>query len=100
MKSAPAVVFLTIIATGSAFAQSSSQNVLDVFTPRGIEPGTPAGSYLLSGLDSVNLYNGNANISVPLMQVTGRGEAAYTIVANDTKKPWQAQLYLPSPSLP
>ena len=58
------------------------------FTPRGLEPGSPDGSYALTGLDTVNLYNGRANISIPLMQVGGLGEAGYTILANVTPYPW------------
>ena len=52
------------------------------FTPIGIAPGAPAGSYPLSGFDHVNLYNGNLNVHLPLMQVGGRGGAAYTMMLN------------------
>jgi RHS repeat-associated protein len=41
--------------------------------------GSPAGSYSLSGFETVNLYNGNLNVNVPILKVGGRGEAAYTI---------------------
>jgi RHS repeat-associated protein len=53
----------------------------DALTPKGLEPGSPAGSYALSGLDTVNLYNGHLNFSVPLLQVGSRGESGYTMRA-------------------
>lgn len=46
----------------------------------GIEPGAPAGSYALSGFDNVNLYNGNLNFNLPLLQIGGRGEARHTVM--------------------
>ena len=46
----------------------------------GIEPGAPAGSYALSGFDTVNLYNGNLNFHLPLLQIAGRGEARHNIM--------------------
>jgi RHS repeat-associated protein len=52
------------------------------FTPIGITPGAPAGSYPLSGFDNINLYNGNLGIHMPLMQVGGRGSAAYQMMLN------------------
>jgi len=44
-------------------------------TPAGFAPGAPAGSYALSGFETVNLYSGNLNFSLPLLKVGGRGEA-------------------------
>ena len=41
--------------------------------------GRPSGSYTLSDFDNVNLFNGNLNVSVPLLKVGGRGEAQFTI---------------------
>lgn len=51
-----------------AFAQKSAT------APANVAAGSPAGSYPLSGFDSVNLYSGNLNFSLPLAQVGGRGE--------------------------
>src|SRR5690348_9068145 len=50
-------------------------------TPPGIAPGAPAGSYALSGFDTVNPFNGNLNFRLPLLRVGGRGEASYTIMS-------------------
>jgi RHS repeat-associated protein len=50
-----------------------SQSVTDGTTPSALTPGAPAGSYALSGLDDVSLYNGNLHFGLPLASVGGRG---------------------------
>ena len=52
----------------------------DVKTPPSMAPGAPAGSYALSGFDTVNLYNGFLNFRLPLLKVGGRGAASYTMM--------------------
>src|SRR6266516_2537100 len=47
-------------------------------TPLGLQAGTPAGSYGLSGGDNVNLYNGALNFTLPLLSIGGRGSAGHT----------------------
>jgi RHS repeat-associated protein len=54
----------------------------DGHTPSGLASGNPLGSYQVSGLDSINYYNGNLSFNLPLHQVGGRGEAGYTIALN------------------
>src|SRR6266571_21658 len=77
-----ACVLLVLVGSATvAFAQISVSD-FDGLTPVGLQPGSPAGSYALSGLDSVNLYNGSANITIPLLNIGGRGEAGYTMAAN------------------
>ncbi len=39
------------------------------------QPGTPVGSYKLTDIDSVNLFSGNLNVSMPLAGLDGRGQA-------------------------
>src|SRR6266487_1212717 len=56
-----------------------TRNITDGTTPPGIAPGAPAGSYRLSDLDNINLYSGNLNFRLPLLEVAGRGEARYSI---------------------
>lgn len=63
-------------AAGSALAQTS---VTDGSTPLALSPGAPAGSYALSGFETVNAYNGNLSFRLPLLRIGGRGEAGYTI---------------------
>jgi hypothetical protein len=42
-------------------------------TPLGAAPGAPAGSYELSDLENINLFNGNLNFRLPLLEIGGRG---------------------------
>lgn len=72
---------LMLVLSASAFAQynSTTTSLTDSHTPTAIAPGTPAGSYALSGFDNINLFNGHLNFSLPLLNVGGRGEAGYTI---------------------
>jgi RHS repeat-associated protein len=62
-------------------------------TPSGLSPGAPAGSFALSGFEVVNLYNGNLNFSLPLLQVGARGsnQTAVTLTINPTK--WQTESF-------
>ncbi len=77
MRASLPVLFLTL--AGLLIAQSSTTN-MDGSTPAGMQPGTPAGSYSLSGIDSISLYSGKGGIRIPLLTVGGRGEAGYTMV--------------------
>ena len=78
--------FLTAAwADGTALAQTS---VTDGSTPLALSPGAPAGSYALSGFESVNAYNGNLSFRVPLLRIGGRGEAGYT-VALPVERHWR-----------
>lgn len=47
----------------------------DGSTPNGAATGAPVGSDSLSGIEDVNLYNGNLSFHVPLHTVGGRGTA-------------------------
>ncbi len=68
------VISLTSLCYSLAFAQASTAGG---WTPPGIAPGAPAGSYPLSGIEQINPFNGGMNASIPLLQVGGRGEAGY-----------------------
>jgi hypothetical protein len=70
---------MLILLSGSVSAQDSSNNPLDGFTPAGLKPGSPTGSFPLSGFDTINPYNGSLNFSLPLLHVGGRGSAGYTM---------------------
>jgi hypothetical protein len=63
---------LALLSLVSLVAIASAQN-LNGATPLGVAPGAPVGSYALSGFDNVNLFNGNLNFSMPLLEVGGRG---------------------------
>lgn len=45
----------------------------------GQEPGTPVGAFQISGLDTVNLFNGHLNFRLPLLEIGGRGQAAFSL---------------------
>ncbi len=77
-----ACVLLVLVGSATAAFAQISVSDFDGLTPVGLQPGSPAGSYALSGMDSVNLYNGSANITIPLLNIGGRGEAGYTMAAN------------------
>jgi hypothetical protein len=65
--------------SGGLCGQSVSD--LDGLTPVGLAPGSPAGSYVLSNVQTTNLYDGGSNIAIPLLKIGGRGEAGYTMYA-------------------
>ena len=62
-----------MVTVTSAMAQSSGPSV---------EPGSPAGSYALNGMEQVNYFNGKLNFTLPFIHVMGRGEAQQTMVLN------------------
>src|SRR5438046_2220127 len=63
--------------TGAATLQA--QSVTDGSTPLALQPGAPAGSYRLSDFENINFFSGSLNFSLPLVDIHGRGEAAYTM---------------------
>lgn len=64
---------------------------MDKVTPSGMTPGSPAGSYALSGFDNVNLFNGNLNFRLPLLGIGGRGGAGYQIMLAVNLKRWSVK---------
>ncbi len=62
-----------------ARGQEEEVGVNDGATPLALEPGAPAGAFALSGFETVNLFNGNLNFRLPLLTVSGRGEAGTTL---------------------
>jgi RHS repeat-associated protein len=71
-------VTLTLIAF--AHIASAQTSATDGNTPLGLSPGAPAGSYALSDLDQIGLFNGGLNFKLPMMQIGGRGAAGYTMM--------------------
>ena len=76
-------------------AQGYTDSTTDGLVAPAIAPGNPASSYALSGIDHVNMYNGNLNISIPLVHIGGRGSAGYTMTYSaDTQ--WRVEkIYIP-----
>jgi RHS repeat-associated protein len=73
---------LTLLILGLFLATQATADTssTDGTTPPVLTPGAPGGSYALSGFDNINLFNGNLNFGLPLLQVSGRGEAQYTVM--------------------
>lgn len=63
------------------FAQiiTFGQTNIEGGTSKLTQPGSPVGSYSISGFESVNLFNGNLNFNLPLAKVGGRGKANTSI---------------------
>jgi RHS repeat-associated protein len=79
------IVMMLFVLTNSINGQTAT----DGRTPLGIAPGSPAGSYALSGLDNVNLYNGNLDFQLPLLGISGRGEAQMNLLLSLNLKGWR-----------
>jgi RHS repeat-associated protein len=88
-KAMARVLMLLLCASVAVFAQTSSAT--DGTTPLGLSPGAPAGSYLLSGFDNINPYNGNLNFHLPLLGIGGRGTAATASVLAIDAKSWSVK---------
>lgn len=80
------ILSLSAVFVGGVFlmvpraAGQTGGSITDGTTPGIVGAGSPAGSYSLSGFDTVNLFSGNLNVALPLLKVGGRGEAGYTMV--------------------
>src|SRR5688572_31605231 len=77
--------FLFLLTSGiTVFAQNES------YVPLAVKPGTPDGSYALTDIDTVNLFSGRVNVSIPIMTRMGRGEAKadITLIGNSPAR-WQ-----------
>jgi len=70
---------LTIWLLLSLYVNSIAISKNDGSTPLALVTGAPAGSYSLSNLEHINPFNGDLSVTVPLMQIGGRGRAQYTM---------------------
>jgi len=84
------VILLLLLLASGVNAQSETSST-DGATPLGNAPGAPAGSYALSGFDSVNLYNGHLNFLLPLLQVGGRGSAQVAMMLPVKPNSWRVK---------
>ena len=72
-----------LMATVSLQAQNPTPPAMSPLagtTPSINEPGAPEGSYRLSSIEHLNYANGHLNISIPLVDIPGRGGAKETLV--------------------
>lgn len=64
------IALIVLILCIAADAQTSTTtSATDGSTPSALTPGSPAGSYALSGFDNINPFNGNLNVRLPLVQI-------------------------------
>lgn len=89
LRRMPCLAILLMLMTVNAVAQRAT----DGATPLALSPGTPAGSYALSGFDNVNLYNGNLGFQLPLLAIGGRGAAQHSIVL-PIKRKWTIEHFV------
>jgi RHS repeat-associated protein len=74
-------MLLTLSLCIGAKAQgSTTTSATDGSTPVALTAGAPAGAFQLSGFDNVNLFNGNLAVNLPLLHISGRGDAEYTMM--------------------
>jgi len=85
------VAVLLIVFSTAVTAQTTTKTGTDQMTPSNLAAGTPAGSYALSGFDSVSLFNGNLNFRLPLLAIGGRGSAGYTMMLSLNTKSWHVK---------
>ncbi|MGA9772165.1 MAG: RHS repeat-associated core domain-containing protein [Blastocatellia bacterium] len=83
------MMLLLLLLAIRASAQATSPT--DGLTPSGLTPGSPAGSYPLSGFDTINPYNGNLDLHLPLLQIGGRGDAQMMMMLTINTKRWRVK---------
>ena len=71
---------LMVLAVSVASLLAATTTNTDGYTPTAVKPGIQAASDGANGIGGVSLYTGGASISIPLLDVGGRGHAGYTIV--------------------
>ena len=86
-------ICLAVLARFAADGQTlSGRNVADGLTPPAVAPGAPPGVKEVSGLERINLFNGNLSLAIPLLSVGGRGEAGYSLMARVESAPWTVSM--------
>src|SRR5258708_26439048 len=90
------VFCVTVAAVGWEIADGQVPDVktglTDARTPLALAPGTPEGSYYLNQFESINLYSGKVNISVPVLTISGGGSAGYTLTVPVRNISWSVQV--------
>lgn len=69
----PLIASLSFVLTISYLGAQTGSSPVDGTTPPALASGQPAGSYPLSGFETVNLFNGSLNFHLPLASLQGRG---------------------------
>lgn len=74
------ILVLAVLAASMTVRAQPWKTIVDGYTPRAAEPGTPAGSYALSDIETINLFNGKLNVRLPLYTLSDRGEVSHTVM--------------------
>ena len=82
---------LILLSHRAALSQTVLGSPLDGTTPPALAQGAPAGTYALSGFETVNLFNGGLNFRLPLASLKGRGGGAIPLVLALERK-WIVQV--------
>lgn len=82
------VILLIIGLLQITFAQNGGVGT----TSAGNAPGSPVGSYQLTGIDNINYYNGSLNFTLPITSIGGRGEAGTASIFR-INRIWSVQTY-------
>ena len=92
LRSVSGVAVLLMMFSIAVSAQTTITKAgTDQMTPSNLAAGTPAGTYALSGFDSISLFNGNLNFRLPLLAIGGRGSAGYTMMLSLNTKSWHVK---------
>lgn len=84
----PALMFVILL-----ICDANGQTVPDRgLTLPSVAPGAPIGSQLLSEIERNNLFNGNLDINIPLLNVSGRGQVGYPLSVTIDRTPWRMDL--------
>jgi hypothetical protein len=84
------IALMLALTIGASAQQAGTRFTTDGTTAPAIAPGAPAGSFALSGFESVNNHNGNLNFALPLLKIGGRGKAGYTLMLKIEHK-WRVE---------
>lgn len=91
------LVFVAMLASRDLAGQSTvvPAPLTQSYTPPALAPGTPAGSYILSGFDTINYGNLSVNFRFPLVKIGGRGTASAVMMPDFT--PYSQWTVTPAP---
>lgn len=85
---AAAVFISAVVAAAQTGGTYATRGPADGTTPVPLTPGSPAGAYALSGFENINYYTGHLNVSLPLLELGGRGEVRFRMMAAIDAPKW------------
>lgn len=84
------ILTICVFLAGITIAQNKNLGT-DGYTPSGLTPGNPVGSFPLSGFEQINPYNGSLNFYLPLLQIGGRGSAGTVVPLKIEQRKWTVE---------